>query len=358
MIRTPSLIPLVAMVLLPLSACEREMSEAPAVVPVRTEAAHGTSFTPALTLLGVVRASESIPITSQQRGTIRYPPRFANGLQTGVHVTRGEFIAEVRNEDLHSEQTEARLTMDGAAADYDRARRSYREGVISSAELDSRRLRADVERERYRAASQRLATLRLVAPATGTLVVKKLYPGGSAVEASTALAEITTAGPPMVESAVAASERAALRPGLAVTFASRGNPPWRGAGHISEVASVLDESGTSRVVAVINGGEQTPPPGTGVEMSVQLPARASVLTVPEDALVAGAEGPAVFIAANAQGSLNRFRVKRVSVTTGGRANGRIEITSGLHDGDRVVVSGAEALSDESLATDAGEKARS
>ena len=77
MIRTTPLIPLVAMVLL-LSACEREMSEAPSVVPVRTEAAHGASFTPALTLLGVVRASESIPITSQQRGTIRYPSRFAN----------------------------------------------------------------------------------------------------------------------------------------------------------------------------------------------------------------------------------------------------------------------------------------
>jgi multidrug efflux system membrane fusion protein len=357
-IRTTTLIPLVAVVLLPFSGCEREISEAPAVVPVRTEAAHSSSFTPALTLLGVVRASESIPVASQQRGTIHYPARFASGLQTGVRVTRGEWIADIKNEDLRSEQTQARLTMDGAAADYDRAQRSFREGVISSAELDSRRLRADVERERYKAASQRLATLRIIAPASGTLVVKKLYPGGSAVDASTLLAEITTAGPPMVESAVAASERAALRPGLAVMFTSHGTPPWQGAGHISEVASVVDENGTSRVVAVINRGEQTPPPGTGVEMSVQLPPRGSVVTVPEDALVAGADGPAVFIAANAEGSMNRFRVKRVTVTTGGRANGRVEITSGIHDGDRVVVSGAEALSDESLATDAGEKARS
>ncbi|MEA2164161.1 MAG: rane fusion protein multidrug efflux system [Thermoanaerobaculia bacterium] len=338
-----------------LAACEREREAMPLAVPVRTEVAARTSFTPALTLLGVVRAAQSIPLAAQQRGAIRYPSRFANGLQTGAHVSRGELIAAVENLDVTAAQTEARLEMEAAAADFERAERSYKVGVISQAEHEEKRVRATLAKERYNAASTRLSTLRVVAPSSGTLVVTKLYPAGSVVDASATLAEIATAGAPLVESAVAASERPLLHPGLPVTFAARGTPAWSGGGRIEEVAAVVGESGTSRVVASIAQSATFPPPGTGVEITVRMEPRGSVLTVPEDAIVAGTEGPALFVAATSEGSFNRFRVKRVPVVTGGRANGRIEITSGLHDADRVVTSGVDALTDDAIAAEVSDK---
>jgi multidrug efflux system membrane fusion protein len=341
-----------------LAACNSEREGMPPAMPVRTELAKRASFTPTLTLLGVVRAAQSIPIAAQQRGTIRYPHRFANGLQTGARVSRGELIAEIENHDLSAAQTEARLEMDAAAADYDRAERSYKVGVISQAEHEERRVRAALAKERYNTASTRLSTLRVIAPSSGTLVVTKVYPAGSVVDASSTLAEIATTGAPLIESAVAASERALVRLGLPVTFTARGTPAWTGGGQISEVAAVVGESGTSRVVVTITQSGTPPPPGTGVEVTVQMEPRGSVLTVPEDAIVAGADGPALFIAATSEGSFNRFRVKRVPVVVGGRANGRVEITSGLHDGDRVVVSGADALTDDGIAAEASDKAAS
>src|SRR5204863_3787048 len=129
-----------------------------------------------------VRAAQSIPIAAQQRGTIRYPSRFAGGLQTGARVSRGEVIAVVENDDVKAAQTEARLEMDAAAADFERAERSFKLGVISSAEYDGRRVRATLAKERFSAASKRVSTLRIVAPASGTLVVTKLYPPGSVVD--------------------------------------------------------------------------------------------------------------------------------------------------------------------------------
>jgi len=338
------------LILLAFAACERERIESESAIPVRTEVARRTSFTPTLTLLGVVRAAQSIPLLAQQRGTIRYARRFAGALQTGAHVTKGELIAEVANDDLRAAQTEARLQMEAAAAEFDRAERSYKLGVVSSAEYAARRVQATLARERFKAATQRLATLRVVAPESGTLVVTKLVPAGSVVDASTVLAEIATAGAPMVESSVAASERAQLRPGLPVTFAARAAPAWSGSGRITEVAAVVAESGTSRVVASIDT-KASPPPGIGVEVTVRMETRGAALTVPEDAIVAGADGAAVFVAAATEGSFNRFRVKRVAVVTGGRANGRIEITAGLHDGDRVVVSGVDALTDDAVAAE-------
>ena len=338
------------LILLTLAACEREPVDSLSAIPVRTEVARRTAFTPTLTLLGMVRAAQSIPLTAQQHGTLRYarPPR------TGARVSRGELIAEVANDDLRSAQTEARLEMDAAAAEFQRAERGFKLGLTSSAELDARRVQATLARERFNAASQRMSTLRIVAPESGTLVVTKPVPAGSVVEPSTVLAEIATSGSPMVESAVAASERAQLRPGLEVTFASRAAPAWNGGGRITEVAGVVAESGTSRVVASIDT-RPAPPPGTGVEVTVRMATNGAALTVPEDAIVAGADGPAVFLAAATEGSFNRFRVKRVGVVTGGRANGRMEIVSGLHDGDRVIVSGVDALSDDAVAAEVGEK---
>jgi multidrug efflux system membrane fusion protein len=347
-----ALVPLV--ILLPLAACEKERADPPTAVPVRTELARRAGFTPALTLLGVVRAAQSIPLAAQQHGTIRYPQRFGQALQTGARVSRGELIAEVDNDDVRAAQTEAQLQMDAAAANFDRADRSYKLGIVSSAEYAAARFNATLAKEHFKAASNKLATLHVVAPASGTLVVTKLVPAGSVVDASTVLAEIATAGVPVVESAVAASQRAQLHPGLPVLFAARGTPAWNGGGRVTEVAAVVAESGTSRVVASIDARGATPPPGTGVEVTVQLEPRVA-LTVPGDAVVAGPDGPAVFVAAASEGAFNRFRVKRVAIVTGGRANGRVEVTSGLHDGDRVIVDGVDALSDDALAAEVNEK---
>lgn len=346
----------VLFVAIALTACERERDEPAPATPVKTEIAKRSSFTPTITLLGVIRAAQSIPVTAQQHGTIRYPRRFANGLLTGARVTRGETLAEIINDDLKAAETEARLEMEAAAADFERAERSYRQGVISSAEHSERGVRSTIAKERYAAASKRLSTARVTAAASGTLVVTRVYPGGTVVDGSTVLAEIATAGAPMVECTVAASERPLLQVGLSVALTTRGNPPWSGGARIAEVSGVVSESGTARVVAVITATIAPPPPGTGVEAVVELPPRGSVLTVPEDAIVAGTDGPALFVAATTEGALNRFRVKRVPVVTGGRANGRVEIMSGLQDGERVIVTGVDALTDDAIASEASDKA--
>jgi multidrug efflux system membrane fusion protein len=312
---------------------------------VKTEVVKSGEFAPALTLMGVVRAARTVPIEVVQSGTLVYARRFASGLQTGARVTRGERIAELRNDQVISSRTQARLQMEASNADFDRAKRSYEQGVVSSAEYNAMKVRAALAREQYEQSTRAASTLTIVAPESGTLIVAKPVAAGVPVAAGTLLAEIASGGAPIIESSVAASDRVSLRPGLVATFGD-------GRARLTEVASVIDASGTARVVASIESGT-VPPPGTGVELKVELDHRNDVLTVPEEAIVAASDGPAVFVAAmSAEGFQSFLRVKRVAVETGGRANGRVEITSGLRDGDRVVVSGADALSDDTIVNDA------
>ena len=332
-----------------LTACREQQETFLAPTPVRMEVLKRSEFAPSLMLAGVVRAAQTYPLLASQHGTLVLGPRFRGGLRTGETVTKGEVIGEVRNDKVAFSRTQARLQMEAALADHERMERSHRDGVVSSADYSASELRAKLARETYAATQRDVASLRIIAPATGRLVVTTPFATGTTVDAGALLAEVATEGVPIVESAVAASERALLRPGLAVQLTGPGG--WTGAGRITEVATVIDPSGTARVVAELARAETAPAPGTALELKVELDRRPDVLTVPDDAIVAGSEGPAVYVAALGDVMERGFRVKRVAVATGGRAAGRVEITSGVRDGDRVVVSGADALGDDSLVTE-------
>ncbi len=333
------------------TSCDRERGEDFGAIPVTTEIVKRTSFEPAQTLLGVVRAARSTPLVTVAGGTVRYPSRFVSGLQTGARVSRGEQMATLVNDRIAFAETQARLQMDAAAADLDRARRSFEQGVVSGAEHAEKAVRARLAQEAYKEAVRDAARLHIVAPHAGTLVVAKAVSPGTIVAPGTVLAEIASNGEAVVESAVPAADRDRIVPGLEARILAGGRIV--ATGRISEVATVIDPTGTARVVASIGTGT-VPPPGSGVELQVSLGKRNDVITVPEEAVVAGADGPSVFTMGLSDAGFGQYRARRVRVELGGRSEGRVEITSGLRDGDRVVVAGADALTDDARVLEAKE----
>ena len=331
--------------LLVLAACEPERFEMPAAKTVRVEELQRREFAAEVNLAGTVRAAQTVALTATQHGTVTLAPRFASGLRTGESVRAGELVATIANDRLASARTQARLQLDAAVAKHELLEKSFREGIVSRADVSSAELTVMLARETYAAAQREAEELRITAPIAGKLVVRNTVASGAKLEAGVVLAEVAAGGAPMVEAAVAAADRELLHPGQTVRLEGAGG--WKGRGRIAEVASVIDAAGTARVVASIDDAV-APAPGSGVDLHVELDRRAEVLTVPEDAIVAGAEGPAVFVLAVNDGMQRGYRVKRADVETGGRANGRVEVKGGVQDGDRVVVSGADALTDDAF----------
>ena len=331
------------------AACEAERYQPPTPTPVRVEALQRSDFAPSITLVGTVRAAQTVALTATQRGTVTLAPRFAKGLRTGEGVRAGEHIASIANDQVAFSRTQARLQLEAAQASHELMERSFHDGVVSRADWTASSLRAQLARETYAAAQREARELRITAPMAGRLVVRDGVASGAKVEAGVVLAEIAAADAPLVEAAAAASDRELLHPGQTVRLAGSGG--WKGSGRIAEVASVIDATGTARVVATIED-DVAPAPGTGIELQVELDRRPDVLTVPDDAIVAGAEGPAVFVLSIHDGMQRAYRVKRADVETGGRASGRVEVKSGVRDGDRVVVSGADALTDDAVVVEA------
>jgi RND family efflux transporter MFP subunit len=315
--------------------------EAPAV-PVRLEKVTRDTFQPSLSVLGVVRPAETAEVAVTAAGRLRYPARFAGGLSSGATVRAGEVLARISLQDAEASLEEARLHLRSVESELARHRKAFEAGVEAAVVLASYEAEAELSRSRLAAAEGRLGRLDLRAPVTGRLIVDHRVPPESEVTPGIVLARIAAGGAPEVEARSAASDRDLLRPGLRVRFIAPGARDPLGEGQIREVSPIVEAAGTVPLIVRVSDATGLPAPGEGVELRIELDARPETITIPEDALVAGESGGAVFVAEGGRGGMT---AKRRPVETGARGNGRVEILRGLSAGDRVVTGGASLLTD-------------
>lgn len=329
-----------------LTACGRqEVQPAPEPSrPVRVESIRPGAFSPTVRLLGVVAAGESVPVTAPATGTARYPPGDRGALRTGAIVTAGERLLLLEDEDARHAVVEARLSVDQVDAEVVRLRRGFEDGVVEESRLEDAEARLRLGRERLVSARAKAATRSLEAPRAGTLAVDAPIPAGMLIPAGTVIARVVTDGALRVEAVAAASDRAALVPGLGARLVAAGHPDGRA--RVAEVAPIVDPAGTVRVALEVLSWEDPPAPGEGTEVDVELPARMDALTLPVTALAVGSGGATAYVIERAGMDAGpTHRARRRAVTLGRRSHDRVEILSGLSDGDRVVVTGADVLSD-------------
>lgn len=319
-------------------------------MPVRIEAAARAPFQPSLHVLGAVRPAATVEVAAPARGRLSYPARFAAGLPSGAAVRAGEVLAVFAAPEAELSLAETRLQLDAARSELSRHQRAFDAGLIAAAQLDRYKSEAAVASERFQAARKQSARLSLRAPVAGRLLVDRRIPPGFEVEPGTVLARIAAGGALRVEGRAAAADLGRLREGLAIRFLSAGGPP-SGAGVIREVSPLVDAGGTVPWLAEVTDPTGLPAPGEGVEVRVELDLRDQALTVPEEALVLGEDGAAVFVAERKAGYL---QARRQPIETGARGGGRIEVLRGLSPGDKVIVDGVALLADGARVTEIAE----
>jgi cobalt-zinc-cadmium efflux system membrane fusion protein len=315
---------------------------------VRSIVVEEAPFQGLLTVIGIVRPAETVPLVVVHGGRLRYAGRHAAGLRTGVQVSTGEVLAVIENESLQHGLVEARLEAESAAAELERVRKGYEAGIVPEADFASQTARMRMAQQRLESAARQADRLTLSAPRNGRLVVTAAVPPGSEVAAGSVVGEIAGEGRPLVEGWAAAADRERLRPGQSVRCVARAETAASCRGRIREVAPVVDSAGTLRIVAEVDDATGLPAPGEGVAIEVELERHDGALCVPQEALVVVSGGHSVFVLSPRGES---YSARRVNVETGDRAGGRVEILRGLNHGDRVAVAGVSMLTDGATAVE-------
>jgi RND family efflux transporter MFP subunit len=300
-------------------------------------------------------------------------------VEEGMAVRQGQVLARL-------DDTSARAMLDLSEAQLTAAERSVaetevrlreakvtlgrisglvREGISNQAELDaaqaafdSLEARVGLARQQVRVAERQVAVSRteldntvIRAPFPGIAISKDAQPGEmvSPISAGggftrTGICTIVDMSSLEIEVDVSESYINRVRPGAPVAAVLDAYPEWRIPAHVITTVPAADrQKATVRVRVGFDDLDSRLLPDMGVKVAFleerdeAAPARARLL-VPRSAVLADGPGSIVYV-------MNGDQVERRAVMAGPAGSDRIEILSGLSPGERIVIEGAERLSD-------------
>jgi membrane fusion protein, copper/silver efflux system len=266
--------------------------------------------------------------------------------QTGVRVSRGQPLAYVYSPEIYRAQEEfLAASRWGAAsgantANGENAASPGADNLVSAARRGLELLglnESDIEEVVRTGHAIRAIPVR--APAGG-YVTRFNAVLGSRAEPEMVLYEIADLSSLWVIASVPERDLGAIRSGTPARFSSSSSPEPL-SGRVDLVEPSLEESTrTSRVRLVIQNKSGQLRPGQFGEVEFELPASAG-LFVPRDAVIRTGEHEYVYVAVSAE----RFEPRLVKI--GLAREGRLQIVSGVEEGERVVTRGSFMVDSES-----------
>ncbi len=248
---------------------------------------------------------------------------------------------------LHRQGAVATQDLDTAEAEfaraqmgYDWARQASRLVEAGARSEDIQAARAQLaQAEALRAAAQvRVQDSTVVAPFAGTITKRNVEPGETVTAQSSESFRLAQIDDVFVELSVPERSRSAVRAGQQALVQVDGlAAPVEG--RVEEIRPAA--TGSSRMFGVkvrVSNRQGILRPGMFAKGAIVVEVRSGVVQIPERAVVLTSNGPVVFV-------IQGGAAVRREVTLGQHDLGRVEVTSGIADGERVVVEGQEGLTD-------------
>ncbi len=242
----------------------------------------------------------------------------------------------VATQDLDTAETEFARAQMG----YDWARQASRLVQAGARVEDIQAARAGLaQAEALRAAARvRVQDSTVVAPFAGTITKRNVEPGETVTAQSSESFRLAQIDDVFVELSVPERSRPAVRAGQQTLVQVDGlAAPVEG--RVEEIRPAA--TGSSRMFGVkvrVSNPQGILRPGMFAKGAIVVGVRSGVVQIPERAVVLTSNGPVVFV-------VQSGAAVRREVTLGQHDLGRVEVTAGIADRERVVVEGQEGLTD-------------
>jgi membrane fusion protein (multidrug efflux system) len=305
-------------------------------VTVSTTTATSETWTPTITAVGSLRASQGVDVTAQLAGQIT-----SINFESGRSVAAGELLAR-----QYSSDEQARL--DGLAADrrlaemnLARARTLIKEKLVSAYDLDQRE--TDLQRSRAAEEDLRLQIARksIRAPFAGRLGIRKVDLG-QYLAPGDPIVRLEASDQMVVDFPVPQQQFGKLRLKQPVTVRVDAWPGQDFRGAISAIEPQVErDTRNIRVRALVDNPDGRLLPGMFARIDIELPTQEAVVTIPHAAVTHSPYGDAVFVVTEqaGDGGQKTLRVANTVVVTGATRGDQIAVTSGLAPGATVVTAG-------------------
>lgn len=308
-------------------------------IPVRAGVVARDRMTSGYATSATLRADRKATITARTQGVLR-----KLAVEEGDEIEEGQILAVLEDDEQRIALARAKATLETRRREYERAASLHAQGLVSDEEYDAKSRDARDAAQEVSLTELELSRTTIRAPFGGVVLLRHLDVGAT-VTNGTPVYDLADLRPLYADVNVPERHVVKLAPGQEVRLvadATGDTVP----GTIERIAPAVDPATGTVKVTVATRGETGLRPGTFVRVEIVTDTHADAIVVPRSALVA--EGRHWFL----------FRlhedgetVEKLEASLGFEEGERVEIlavvgdASPLAPGDRIVITGAAALSD-------------
>jgi len=286
--------------------------------------------------LGNLIAYEHVEITSSV--TEKIEKIF---FKSGQEVKKGQILVQLNNQFELAELKSAEAELTKAKLAYERAKNLQKNKAVSKATLQERIANFKKAEALLNEIKAKLDELKISAPLNGVLGIKRLSVG-ALVKPGDVIISLTDIDKIKVAFDVPSVYLSQLRVGEKIFGTVDAYNDMIFEGEIYAIENVVDSiTRTIELRALIPNENHLLKPGLLMNVLIKNNQR-NVLTIPEESLIKSGKDNYVFLVLNKQ---KKIYVKLTKISIGQRKQGYVEVTSGLNEGDSIVLHGALKLKD-------------
>jgi membrane fusion protein (multidrug efflux system) len=282
---------------------------------------------------------EQVAIYPKVQGFVEEIP-----VDRGSFVRRGQLLVRLSAPELGAQTAQARATLSGDKATFDRLRAAARTpGAVSSNELEMAEALFKADRQKVISLATLARYLVIVAPFDGIITERNVHPGAlvgppsEPLQSAVPMLRIDQVSRLRLTVPVPEADVGTIAEGTRVKFQVKAWPGRDFVGTISRVSHWVDtKTRTMAVEADVDQNQSALDPGMFVEVVWPLRRGSASLFVPASAVVDTAE--ATFVEC-----VRRGKVEHVPVHRGATMGNLVEVFGSLNPRDSVVVRGSEDL---------------
>lgn len=304
------------------SACAKKEQPKEKAFPVKIATLMPKSISSTIILAGTVDSKIHSLVSSSVEGRVS-----SLNVIEGENVNSGEILCYIMPVDQQN-------VLGQAQADYEQAKMEYEKST--GKEKDELITKLNEAKERFELAKKLYKPIPVVSPIKGTVISKNIEVGNN-VSVKQQLIEIADLKQLIIKSSISEEYISKIKLGqtVKVKIHSLGDSPL--SGKISVITpGVRTESRTADIEVSIPPNTMVRP-GMTATLEIVIEQKQNTLVIPQDILIVKPNGDKyVFVA-------EMDKAKMVKITTGIESNTEVEVTSGLKEGDKVVILGQENL---------------
>jgi len=286
--------------------------------------AGNSSFSNTIEANGSVLANETVQIIPEVSGRLTYL-----NIPDGAPVAKGTVLARINDADLQAQLQKSKAQLDLAVKTQERLSKLIAIKGINQADYDAAvnnvsSLKADI------GVTQALIDKCIIrAPFDGILGLRQVSPGAY-VNSQTVLATLQQNSKVKIDFTIPELYANLVKKGGNISVLTNESNKPRKATIIATEAEISTTTRNLKVRAVLDGAPINP--GTFVKVMLDAGGQKTAVFIPTNAIIPDADSKKVVLVKDGKG-------KFVSVETGLRTAGGVEITKGVAAGDTVIVTG-------------------